>query len=185
MEFFFRAARIEEAEHLLPVYRAAAQNMNDHQIFQWNTSYPTLDIIRRDVIEGSLFILEGDGDSGPVAAITINQSMEIPEIEGNKEIWQGGNAFSAIHRLCVHPEHQGLGLGKRLLREAEELCGQQGRTSLRLMVLDSNRFAVGLYTAMGFVKRGERRFRDAHIFVFMEKIIQLPLVSPTPPVEVS
>jgi ribosomal protein S18 acetylase RimI-like enzyme len=171
MGFVYRAARIEEAELLLPVYHAAARNMNDHHIFQWNSSYFTSDIIRRDIIEGTLFVLAGDGDSGPVAVITINQSMEIPGIDGIEEIWQGGSSFLVIHRLCVHPEYQGLGLGKKLLQETGELARQQGRSSLRLMVLESNLFAVGLYAAMGFVKRGEHLFEDSKTFVFMEKIL--------------
>jgi ribosomal protein S18 acetylase RimI-like enzyme len=172
MGFDYRPARIEEVELLLPVYRAAAQNMNDHQIFQWNTSYPNLGTILQDITEGSLFILKGDEDPGPVAAITLNQSMEIPENDNNEEIWQGGGSFSVIHRLCVHPEYQGLGLGKKLIQKTEELSRQQGRNSLRLMVLESNRFAAGLYSAMGFVKRGEFLVDDSKAFIFMEKIMK-------------
>ncbi len=55
-------------------------------------------------------------------------------------------ADDEITWLYVHPDHQGCGIGRRLLRHAVERCGAVVRTE----ALAGNAPAIGLYESEGF-----------------------------------
>lgn len=60
---------------------------------------------------------------------------------------------AAIGELFVDAELRGVGVGKRLLRRAEEHALKRGATRLRVQVLADNKVARGLYGGFGFRDR--------------------------------
>ena len=71
----------------------------------------------------------------------------------------------AINYLAVAPEHQGKGLGRAIMAEAERLLGASGCAKINLMVRTSNEAVIGFYRALGYaledvVCLGKRLERD-------------------------
>ena len=62
-----------------------------------------------------------------------------------------------ILNVCIHPAHQGQGLGGRLFRHLIQLGRQHGAKQAFLEVRLSNRRALGLYTRLGFTQVGRRK----------------------------
>ncbi len=56
-----------------------------------------------------------------------------------------------LRQMAVHPDHQGKGLGRDLVRAAEELARQAGKQSIRLHARET---AVGFYNKLGYETRG-------------------------------
>lgn len=64
---------------------------------------------------------------------------------------------SHLLTLCVHPDYQGAGHGKRMLRFLLEQAQQEEAEVCFLEVRHSNVGARSLYRAMGFLPIGERK----------------------------
>ncbi len=62
-----------------------------------------------------------------------------------------------ILNLCIHPDLQGRGLGRKLLEQMLALARQQQADSAFLELRRSNRTASSLYDAMGFNEIGLRQ----------------------------
>lgn len=62
-----------------------------------------------------------------------------------------------ILNLCVKPDRQRRGIGRRLLSHALELGRQRGAETAYLEVRQSNLTALGLYESLGFNQIGQRR----------------------------
>jgi [ribosomal protein S18]-alanine N-acetyltransferase len=62
-----------------------------------------------------------------------------------------------VLNLCVRPDWQGLGIGRRLLRRLLALARDKGADTAFLEVRVSNAAARGLYAAEGFCEIGTRR----------------------------
>ncbi len=62
-----------------------------------------------------------------------------------------------ILNLCIHPDHQGQGLGRRLLQRLLTLAGKHRADTVFLEVRASNRVAKRLYRLAGFNEIGLRR----------------------------
>ena len=62
-----------------------------------------------------------------------------------------------ILNLCVHPDWQGCGIGRRLLRRLLAQARERGADTAFLEVRASNQLARGLYAAEGFCEIGTRR----------------------------
>ena len=62
-----------------------------------------------------------------------------------------------ILNLCIHPDMQGHGLGRKLLEQMLMLARQQQADTAFLELRASNRVASGLYDAVGFNEMGVRR----------------------------
>lgn len=68
-----------------------------------------------------------------------------------------------ILNLCVRPEVQGRGVGRKVLTHLLARARQSGSDTAFLEVRPSNRAAVHLYTSMGFNEVGVRkRYYPAH-----------------------
>ena len=62
-----------------------------------------------------------------------------------------------VLNICVHPDWQGRGIGRRLLRRLLALARERGADTAFLEVRISNQLARGLYAAEGFCEIGTRR----------------------------
>lgn len=64
---------------------------------------------------------------------------------------------SHILNLCVHPEWQGKGLGRKLILRLLKIARKHGAETAFLEVRVNNRPALRLYERLGFVEIGRRR----------------------------
>ena len=101
-----------------------------------------------------------------VTCVVINEEQDEAYLSGSWHFREG--KIAVIHRLCVHPEVQGEGNGKRMMQYAEELIHKQGYASIRLDTFTDNYIARKLYEQLGYSYVGEVTFRKG-LFYLMEK----------------
>jgi ribosomal protein S18 acetylase RimI-like enzyme len=76
-----------------------------------------------------------------------------------------------IHRLCVVPEKQGQGVGRRMLEFIETYAREHSHDCIRVDVHAKNSAALATYENRGFKRLGEVFFPRRDVpFVCMEKI---------------
>jgi len=66
-----------------------------------------------------------------------------------------------IDTLSVYPEHQGKGIGSKLLRAIKEKAEKEGHQKLGLLVDLKNPHAKKLYLALGFETMGEKQLGNS------------------------
>jgi ribosomal protein S18 acetylase RimI-like enzyme len=115
-----------------PIDAAYAQRMLD----EWWTP----EVFAASLARNAHLVAEHDGQV--VALATLGRLLAsyrvFPHVTGDREV---------MWKLYVHPEHQGRGLGRRLLGEVEALVEGD---ELWLEVVDGNQQAFGFYRAHGF-----------------------------------
>ena len=164
MELEFRRAGTDDLDALVALYGAAAQDMREKGIDQWDEYYPDREILAEDVESGDMTLGLLDGQLA--CAYVVNREYE-PEYElGAWEHTEGD--FCVLHRLCVYPEMQGRGLARQAMARMEKNARDQGFDSVRLDVFSQNLHAQRLYERLGYRRTGEVRFRKG-IFYLMEK----------------
>ena len=151
---------------IMSLIRAAVKKMIAGGLFQWDEHYPNIDIITDDVKARNLFkILENDR----IAGVMVLNEQYPPEYDDL--VWEDkGRRFLCVHRLCVHPDFQGRGYSKKLMRFAEEHAKKNGRSSIRLDTNTGNQKALALYDSLDYRRVGTVRFRMGHFQVF-EKVL--------------
>ena len=107
------------------------------------------------------------------------RAYEFPWSEGNMRDCINGNYYCCVYRqgercigyavisvaageaqimnICVDPEMQGHGLGRRLLQHLIGEAGRRGADTLFLEVRARNKAAFALYDSAGFNEVGQRR----------------------------
>ena len=164
MELEFRRAGTDDLDALVALYGAAAQDMREKGIDQWDEYYPDREILAEDVESGDMTL--GFLDGQLACAYVVNREYD-PEYElGAWEHTEGD--FCVLHRLCVNPQLQGRDLARQAMARMEKTALEQGFDSVRLDVFSQNLHAQRLYERLGYRRTGEVRFRKG-IFYLMEK----------------
>jgi 23S rRNA pseudouridine1911/1915/1917 synthase len=162
-ELVFRAADAGDLPALNALYRAAVAKMRADGLDQWDDEYPFA-LLPQDIARGELYI--GLLDGAPASAIT---AAAEPEEEYAGAPWREPEARAAIlHRLCVAPEKQGLGIGTETVAYAERLCRSAGFEYARLDASAKNAVSIALYEKLGYRRVGALT-RFGMEFCFMEK----------------
>ncbi|WP_162920095.1 GNAT family N-acetyltransferase [Paenisporosarcina cavernae] len=91
---------------------------------------------REDYLEGGKLVLYLDGKAVAVVACSKDELDEIPTVD--------------IGPLAVHPDYQGKGFGRLMLRAAEQFAYDKGYTQVVLSVNGENERAKRLYEQEGF-----------------------------------
>ncbi len=84
------------------------------------------------------------------------------------------DALGYLGMLCVRPDLQSAGLGRRLLNAAEDCALAQGISAIEMTVIDSRHELISWYERRGYARTGETRpfpvLRDPPIsFAVLEK----------------
>ncbi len=75
-----------------------------------------------------------------------------------------------LDNVAVHPEYQGLGLGKQLLAFAETEARQRGFTEINLYTHQKMTENINLYLKLGYVET-ERRTERGYKRIYMKKAL--------------
>lgn len=165
-ELRIRKALSQDLDPVHDLFQKAIRVMDDQGIPQWDALYPSKEILRADISKGQLFVCEADGRIASV--FVLNEEFDD---EYNLAGWKCTDGrFAIIHRLCVHPDFQRIGVGRETMGHIEILAKSEGFSSLRLDVFSRNPYSQRLYAKLGYEKTGQAIWRKG-LFWLMEKRI--------------
>ncbi len=117
-----------------------------------------VDVLRTEIARASVWIWVLTLDEGIIGYIKLLAESPPPFVS-EKNLHQ-------LERIYVLKTHQGLGLGKQLLRKAEMLATENGAKGIWLSTWDENLAAIEFYRKQGYEKAGsqnwEFKVRDFH-----------------------
>ena len=164
--FFYEKAQESDKDAVMALLNAAKDNMKENGIDQWDELYPAVGDVSRDIKEGTLTLVKQGGKL--VAVYTLNKTQDTAYKFGDFK--DTSDNFAVLHRLCVNPEYQGMGIAAQTLKHIEETAVKEGFSSIRLDAFTKNPRAVKLYENAGYNYAGDAYFRKGK-FLLMEKLI--------------
>lgn len=166
MEFI--AIGLQELAEVKQFYAEITSDLRKKGIDQWDRFYPNRFVMKNDLKNGTLFGIKEENHLIGAIVLDTNESKQYLKLQWEDQ--SGGPLI--IHRLAVHPFHQGKGIGKKLLNFAEEYALKKGHTSIRMDVYSQNPEAVRMYERAGYQIRGSVRFPLRKVpYLCFEKII--------------
>ena len=155
-------AKPSDLDSIMELFRRCTDSMIAAGIQQWDSNYPVANEVEQDIGAGHVFGLKEGNNC--LATITLNerQDEQYHSIEWH---YQSGRVI-VIHRLAVHPEAQGRGLGQRLCKFAEDWGSENGFEIVRLDAYEHNPIARSLYEKMGYRLAGGRCYFHARRLPF-------------------
>ena len=153
----FRYAADPDFERVTAFYRDAIARTPDMGIYaHWSYGLHPTDAMLRDYIRrGELILLEDGGVIRGAMALTLYQSEEYHAVGWGVDA--ADDEAAVVHILCIYPDCQRAGIGKRMIREAIRIARAEKKKAVRLDALESNTPAHGLYRALGFAYQGTQR----------------------------
>lgn len=158
------AASLSDAPELKALLEAAYRG--DSARRGWNHEADILDDER--IAPGELEALLAD------LAVTILTARDGDALIGCVAVTRKSAALAYLGMLCVAPELQSGGLGRRLLDAAEDHARALGIAAMEMTVIDSRDSLIAWYERRGYLRTGETRpfpvLRDPPItFAVLEK----------------
>lgn len=101
-----RAATVQDLPSVMAIYDTARRYMRANgNAVQWVNGYPSEPLLRQDIRDGVLYVME-DGDGVyAVFAFIIGDDPTYGHIEG---AWRDGSPYGTIHRLGSDSTHRGV-----------------------------------------------------------------------------
>ncbi|GAA4268885.1 GNAT family N-acetyltransferase [Hyunsoonleella aestuarii] len=149
-----RKGAISDIENILEITKACALYMISKKIFQWNEFYPSKEAFLGDVERGELYVLEHNGKISGCVVISSLMDEEYYPIDWLTK--NGNNIY--IHRLAIHPKHQGKGFAQKLMTFAETFGKENHFTSVRLDTFSQNKRNNTFYKLRGYKRLGDIYF---------------------------
>ena len=161
-----RKATISDLPAILKIYKSATEHMIASGIFQWNDQYPDEETLQADIASETMCLCEKD--AAIAAVFVLNQNSYAEYISGN---WQyAESSFFVVHRLCVNPAFQGMGMGTQAMLAAEAVLRKQGVEAIRLDTFSQNPVAIKLYAKLGYTQVGQFHLPRGLFYLFEKKL---------------
>lgn len=161
-------SEIKNLPDIFKLTQACSAHMQSLGIQQWDETYPTSELLERDINSGAMFSLYESAELIGVIVMDDIQSSQYKSIDWRlKE-----EPILVVHRLAISPQHQGKRLGLHLMQYAEEIAKSGGYKSIRLDAYKHNLKLQQFYLSQGYTSVGEIDLEyTAGPFVCFEKPI--------------
>ncbi|MDV3428907.1 MAG: GNAT family N-acetyltransferase [Bacillota bacterium] len=166
MDMKIKKAQKSEADTIMAVITNAVIDMEAEGIHEWDSIYPNIDVIKKDIDEGNLYVYLDEGIIKGIMVLNEFQDEEYKSVKWQQE--QGRNLI--IHRLCIDPSFKGQGLATKLVKFAEKFGRSNNYQSIRLDAFTKNQHALKLYEKNDYQLRGTVNFRKGEFCCF-EKVL--------------
>lgn len=159
----------EDLEEILALYIDAIKAMEQRGIHQWDELYPAKpELLCADIAAGEMWIGRIDGTAAVV--FVLNEQFDEEYLTG---AWQYPDLpFRIIHRLCVHPDFGGQGIGTRTMHEIEAICLAEGAGAIRFDAFTQNPAALAMYKKLGFARIGSAQWRKGLFWLYEKRLTE-------------
>ena len=161
-----RKANTKDINTVLNIFKAVIKEMDANGIFQWDDLYPDEDILREDIRTNQMYLGEVDGKIASV--FVLNQECDEEYKNGNWNLKH--SSYAVIHRLCVNPFFQNIGIGAKTMNIIEKMVKQDHIKTIRLDAFSLNPYALKLYQKLGYINVGEVTWRKGLFYLFEKKL---------------
>ena len=156
-----REARIEDMERLLEIYEIAKAFMRQTgNLYQWNSSYPSRELLEGDIEAHHLFVMEEDCVIHSVFAFIIGEDPTYKEIEG---VWLDNSTYGTIHRIASD------GTMHHVFNKAVNFCSERC-AHIRVDTHKDNKVMQKVILRNGFKERGIIYIEDGTPRIAYEKV---------------
>ena len=164
-----RKATYKDIDSILILTKACTVLMIENGVFQWNDQYPNKSIFEIDIQRSELYVLENK--SSLIGCIVISKFMDEDYVPIKWLTPNKNNIY--IHRLAIHPNHQGKGYAKQLMDFAELLAVTTNFQSIRLDTFSRNKRNQKFYELRNYKKLGKVYFtkQSKHPFYCYELVL--------------
>ncbi|MCR4580232.1 MAG: GNAT family N-acetyltransferase [Treponema sp.] len=162
----YSKANVEDIEEVFSVFSNAIIGMKKAGIEQWDEIYPDKATISQDINNKQLYI----GKIEDKIAVCFVLSEEYDEAYKNGKWEYPDSKFIVLHRICVDPDFQNMGIATECLKYIEKLCKSQGYETIRLDCFTENPYSQKLYDKAGYSIRGYADWRKGR-FELREKLL--------------
>jgi ribosomal protein S18 acetylase RimI-like enzyme len=156
-----RAATPKDLEAAFAILKAALVHMECNGIYQWDDVYPSLSDLSKDIDSGTMYLACKDTVPQGFVSIDRNQPSEYATVS-----WHYHDDAAVVHRLTVHPDAQGKGVGRHLMDFVESFASKQGCHCVRLDAFIDNPRAWRLYEKRGYRRAGTVTFRKGPFYCY-------------------
>jgi RimJ/RimL family protein N-acetyltransferase len=167
MELLFRKAVIADIDAIWEILQQAIARRRADGSNQWQDGYPNPAVVRKDIDNGSGFVLTDSNVVVGYCAILINDEPEYANIKGK---WLTNGDFVVYHRVAISENHLGKGLAQEMLRSIEQYALDNHINSLKADTNFDNAGMLRIFEKMGYVYCGEVTFRGSPRKAF-EKVL--------------
>lgn len=164
MDIGYRLATIDDLDNVVEMFSLAVNDMNNRGIYQWDDIYPNVDVLNSDIENKQMYL--GVSQDKIICAFVINFQCDD---EYKKAKWKyPKSSYMIIHRLCVNPNYQNIGIGMKSMLKIEDMVKKMDIESIRLDAFTENPKAIRLYEKLGYSIIGYADWRKGR-FALMEK----------------
>ncbi len=169
----FKIAQPDQLDDVFRLFCAVKDGLTASGIDQWDDVYPDRETLRQDIEKGQLQL--GFADNTAVCAFVLNDECDEQYANGK---WSRSDAhFCVVHRLCVNPQFQHCGIGRRTMQRIEQLALSLGYNEIRLDTFTLNPYSIRLYENLGYRTVGIAHWRKGD-FLLMEKSLHNQTIIP-------
>lgn len=144
-------SEIKNLPEIFRLTQACSSHLQSQDIQQWDETYPSLELLERDINSGAMFSLFESTELIGMIVMDDIQSSQYKSID-----WQlKEKPILVVHRLAIAPQHQGKQLGLHLMQYAEGMAKSGGYKSIRLDAYKHNPKLQQFYIALGYISVGE------------------------------
>ncbi len=165
-----RAGESGDEQEIITMTKLCAADLISKGISQWDENYPDIQTIQTDIQKGELFKYVLDDTIVGIVVLNENQDPEYSELNW---ITSENSRNLVVHRLAVHPKHQGKGIARQLMDFAEEKARHENYDSIRLDTFTQNKRNQKFYQARSYSIVGEvfLKYKKEHPYICYELLL--------------
>lgn len=149
-----RKAKLQDIEEVEKSYVELLLHEKEHGAYTvWKLGvYPTRSTAEKGLADGSLYVMEQEGEI--CASMLIDQVQPEEYRDISWKYCAKEEEVLVVHLLCVRPSRAGRGIGKEMIAFAAEEGKRRKCRAIRLDTGQQNKPAASLYGKMGFELAG-------------------------------
>ena len=148
----YRKATIDDLDNIQLIIRQAKNYLKKHRVDQWQSEYPTEELLQRDIERGEGYVVTYGERFAGYFVLSERRELDYDELMDGK--WRCEEPYCVLHRLAVMAEFRGSGMADRIMGFAEEITKAAGRSYVRIDTHKKNKAMTALLRAHGYEYRG-------------------------------
>ena len=173
-QYFFsnmvlRKAAIADIPAMMEIFFQAQASLKALGVNQWQNNYPNVDVVGKDLDNGTAYVLTQDGCVIATATIIFNNEPTYDRIyEGE---WLSRGEFVVVHRMAIDNRYKKKGIASHILREVGKIAVQANISSFKI---DTHKDNVPMRKTLeknGFTYCGRIVLLDGNSRVAYEKLL--------------